>query len=89
MSVMLDTLNAARIATVPVPLKFTQAFALPSTTVATGTDLVPAAFCRVSVLIVLMRCFQRNTATLQISASVAVPTVESNTLMRTEVVGLV
>lgn len=61
---MLLTLKAARIATVPVPLKFTQAFALPSTTVSTGTDFVPAALVSVFVRNVLMVCFQRKMATL-------------------------
>jgi hypothetical protein len=60
---MLDTLKLARIATVPVPLKLTQAFALPLMTVLTGTDALPAALLRVFVRSVLMVFFQRKMAT--------------------------
>jgi hypothetical protein len=38
---MLDTLKLARIATVPDPLKFTHALALPLITVSDGTDEEP------------------------------------------------
>lgn len=51
---MLDTLKAALIVTVPVPMKLTQALALPLMTVATGTDEVPATLLSVVVLMVDM-----------------------------------
>ena len=60
---MLVTLNAARIATVPVPLKFTQAFAVPLATVAIGTEFDPDASESVFARSVLMLFFQRKMAT--------------------------
>ena len=51
---MLDTLPEARIAGVPVPLKFTHALALPLITVSDGTDEEPVWLDMVVSLSVLM-----------------------------------